>query len=700
MMHRTRSGARHLAIYLAHWAGAHTVSNEELLRRIVKARAEAHQEKLEEHRRLARKAFKTVEKYTRIAEEDGGLTPSAKATLKAAKFEADRNTAALRALGEFVVPNLDPGQVRHRRHRIAAARCTVLAAPAAGIVTLSVTTTWWAAPAAALLGAFGSWARGPRPFQLTTRPVPAELIAETPHVLPPAPTQPVVNSEALPAMPPMPVGPPPGAGAEPDPEPLVDAISEALAACRVIPAGRKVDLLEKPDVQAGHWSAVVRLPNTTGAEFGDVLKARSKVAAELGLDMARLHVEQVKGADGKTVRLIGFDVDPLAEVRLCTADMLADVDVWERGIPVAVDVFGRLLYLRLQDVSILLGGSSRSGKGAALRLIIAGCLLDARVRLHLIDGKHPGQFRWSQLAQTYIYNPKTRAEEAKKKLAGLVAEMASRAGRLASLGIESLAERPDLVGTEGLTLEVVVVDEVSVFTGDPKHGAAITRDLAELAQRGLAFGIILVLATQLNDTTVLPKKITGNVVWRWCMYTTDADDSNTILGKGAAGRGWSTHLLDPNQRGSGILRRDGGFTTLRSLWLDGADMAEVQDMVRALRVQGAVPPPPKPTPQPAPQPAPAAEATDWTVLDRWLTEAAPAPTTQAGPDPKAQAFDLIRQAGPQGIKRAAVADAIGAPANTVGGWLKAWTEQGLIQALGASPHTRYAATDAATDGRQ
>ncbi|WP_327310135.1 FtsK/SpoIIIE domain-containing protein (plasmid) [Streptomyces sp. NBC_01298] len=690
MIARTRSGARHLSIYLAHWAGAHTVSNEELLRRIVKARAEAHQEQVEEHRRLARKAFKTVEKYTRIAEEDGGLTPSAKARLKGAKFEAERHSKALRALGEFDVPNLDPGQVRHRRHRIAAARCAILAAPAAGIVTLSATTTWWAAPAAAMLGAVGSWTRGPKPFVLTTRAVPAELIAETPLVIPTVPAAPSAGELLIPAQPlnPPTVG---GAEADPDPEPLILAISEAMAACKVIPTGRKVVLLERPVVKPGEWSAVVRLPDSTGAEFADVLKARSKVAGELGLDMARLHVEPVPGADGKTVRLIGFDVDPLAQVRLCTAEMLADVDVWKVGIPVAIDVFGRLLYLRLQDVSLLLGGSTRSGKGAALRLIIAGCLLDPRVRLHLADGKHPGQNRWAGLVDTHIFEPKTRAEQLKNKLAALVAEMGSRAGRMATLGIESLAERPDLVGSEGLTLEVVVVDEVSVFTGDSKHGAAITRHLADLAQRGLAFGIILVLATQLNDTTVLPKQITGNVVWRWCMYTMDADESNTILGKGAAGRGWSTHLLDENQRGSGILRRGGKFTTLRSLWLDGSEMAAVQDMVRALRSRGAAV---KTAPAP---PASAVHPTDWRVLDSWLEAAAPAPAGPASADPRrAQALALIRQAGPEGIKRAAVADAIGASATTVGGWLKGWTEQGLIEALGASPHTRYAATD----GRQ
>ncbi|MFZ3475182.1 hypothetical protein ACODT4_39910, partial [Streptomyces sp. 2.9] len=649
-----------------------------LLRRIVKARAEAHQEQVEEHRRLAAKALKTAEKLTRISEEDGGLTPSAKARLKAAKFEAERHAKALRGLGEFDVPNLDPGQVRHRRKRIAAARCAILAAPAAGIVSLSATTTWWAAPAAVMLGAVGSWARGPKPFQLTTRAVPAELIAETPLVIPPVPAPQSAGELLIPAQP---LNPPTAGGAEPDPEPLILAISEAMAACKVIPHGHKVALLEKPDVRPGQWSAVVRLPNTNGADFSDVLKARAKIAGELALDMARLHVEQVVGADGKTVRLTAFDVDPLSQVRLCTVDMLADVDVWEIGIPVAVDVFGRLLYLRLRDVSLFLGGASRSGKGAALRLIIAGCLLDSRVRLHLVDGEHPGQNRWAGLVDSHIYKPETCAEELKNKLAALATEMAERAGRMASLGIESLAERPDLVGTEGLTLEVLVVDEVSVFTGDPKHGAAITRGLAHLAQRGLAFGIILVLANQLNDKTVLPKQILGNVGWRWCMYTMDADESNTILGKGAAGRGWSTHLLSEDQRGSGILRRGGKFVTLRSLWLDGAEMARVQDMVRALRSRRTAvmtaPAPPAPV---APAPVAAVPEANWSVIEGWLTTAAASSSAPAGEDPRrVRALELIRQAGPEGLKRAEVATAIGASATTVGGWLKGWTEQGLVE---------------------
>ncbi|MFG2754697.1 helix-turn-helix domain-containing protein [Streptomyces xanthophaeus] len=714
---RTRSGARHLAIALAHWAGGHTVSNEELLRRIVKARAEAHQEALEEHRRLVLKAHKKATKLTRIAEEDGGLTPAAKAQLKAAVKEAERHTTALRALGEFEVPSLDPGQVRHRRQRIAAARCAVLAAPAAGIATLSVTTAaWWAAPAAAALGMVGAWVRGPRPYDLTVRPVPADLIAETPMVIPPAPHA-AVPAGAAPVAgllaPPMPATAPPGAatvpvapggGGAPADETgqhLVLGLSKALSACRVIPRGRQVALLAAPEITAERWTVVVRLPDDNGATVDKVVAARKDLGGELSLDRARLHVEQVAGADDKTMRVSGFTADPFAEPVLCTPDMLADVDVWEQGIPVAVDAFGRVLFLRLKDVSILLGGSSRSGKGAALRLIIAGCLLDARVRLHLADGKHPGQNRWRGLTASYIWDPDKRAKQLAKRLEALVAEMGVRAARLAELGVESLEERPDLVGTEGLTLEVVVIDEVSAFTLDTKHGKKITRALIQLAARGLAFGIVLILATQLSTAGVLDRLITGNVVWRWCMYATDADGSNSILGKGMAGRGYSAHLLNPQQRGTGLLLREGQVSTVRSLWLDGDHMATVQDMVRALRAPVAQPAAPVPAQQP---PAPAAPApaavpapkVDWSVLEGWLNMAAPGPSAPAGNDPKAKALELIRQAGPQGIKRAEVAGALGASPNTVGGWLKAWTEQGLIEALGAPPHTRYVATD----GRQ
>ncbi|MFD3518489.1 FtsK/SpoIIIE domain-containing protein [Streptomyces sp. NPDC058657] len=712
---RTRSGARHLAKFLTHWAGGHSVSSEELLRRIVKARAEAHQDALEEHRRDIERAHKRATKLRERAEEDGGLVPRDKARLEAAEAEARRAAAMLAALGAFEVPQINPAQVRHSRQRIAAARCTLLAAPVAGIGAATVAGgAWWSGPAAVVLGVAGAWARGPEPLELTTRPVPADLIAATPGVVPPTHTPTPSVGGSVPAgtctapgtpvpVPGAPGGAPGLGGVVPASADMVTALSKALSACRVIPRGTHVTLVEEPEVTEARWTATIRLPNDTGATVEDVVAARKSLGGELELDRARLHVERVDGGDDKTLTISGFTVDPFEKPMVCTADMLGDVDVWDQGIPVAFDAWGRLLYVRLRDVSLLLGGSSRSGKGAALRLIIAGCLLDPRVKLLLADGKHPGQNRWQGLTDCHIHDPQTRAEQLRFALEDLVAEMGERGARLAAAGVESLEERSDLVGSEGLEIQVVVVDEVSVFTTDPKHGKAITRALTDLSARGLALGIVLVLSAQASSVEVISRMISANLVWRWCMYSMTAVESNSILGDGMAGRGYSAHLLPETQRGIGLLRAHGRVITLRSLWLDGDELAKVQDMVRALRGQRGTTltaAPVQVPPAPVKEPVEALPEADWSVVDAWLDAVDVSANDhqddedQGQDDPRSQALEVIRQAGPQGIKRAAVADAIGASPTTVGGWLKTWADEGLVEVLGSPPHTRYAATDA------
>ncbi|MER6218256.1 hypothetical protein ABT213_29920 [Streptomyces sp. NPDC001674] len=176
---RTTSGAGHIAVALAHWAGGHTVSEEELLRRIIKARADAHAEAVDEHQREARRAHKKATKLRRIASEDGGLVPAAQSDLNRAEHEARRHEAALEALGDFEIRDVDPGQIRHRRKRIAALRCTALTLPVAGVVVGS----WLLDGVVLLVSTLGAvsvcWARGNTPFELTVRPVPAELLADS-----------------------------------------------------------------------------------------------------------------------------------------------------------------------------------------------------------------------------------------------------------------------------------------------------------------------------------------------------------------------------------------------------------------------------------------------------------------------------------------------------------------------------------------
>lgn len=180
---RTTAGAGHLAVFTAHWAGGHTISEDELLRRIVKARAEAHAEAVDEHQREARRAHKRATRLRRIAAEDGGLVPAAQSDLDQAEHEARRHQAALDALGDFEIRDVDPGQVTHLRKKIAALRCTALAVPVAGVAVGS----WLLDGVVLLVSALGTvtacFARGDNPIPLTVRPVPAELLAATPRLV-------------------------------------------------------------------------------------------------------------------------------------------------------------------------------------------------------------------------------------------------------------------------------------------------------------------------------------------------------------------------------------------------------------------------------------------------------------------------------------------------------------------------------------
>ncbi|MFF0550804.1 hypothetical protein ACFYUL_17790 [Streptomyces sp. NPDC004311] len=176
---RTTAGAGNIAVFLAHWAGGHTVSEEELLRRIIKARAEAHAEAVDDHQREARRAHKKATKLRRIATEDGGLVPAAQSDLIQAEHEARRHETALEALGDWEITDVDPGQVGHRRKRIAVVRCAALILPVAGVAAGS----WLLDGVVLLVSTLGAvtacWMRGNRPFELSVRPVPAELLAET-----------------------------------------------------------------------------------------------------------------------------------------------------------------------------------------------------------------------------------------------------------------------------------------------------------------------------------------------------------------------------------------------------------------------------------------------------------------------------------------------------------------------------------------
>ncbi|MFI6448514.1 hypothetical protein [Kitasatospora sp. NPDC050543] len=582
---RTGDGAHSLGQWIGHWASTADQSGEEIRRRIVAAQLEGHTERRTE---LAQALAQATKKVVRLEEEatDGGLTQAQRSDLTLTRETARRLEKTLRDMTKVPFRGVQPterqiararsqGRLRRGAALIGAATATVMLVvhqPQIGLLGLLAATglAWWT---------------GGHPPRLTHRPVPQDLLL--PELDPPAKhlaTEGLPEEEVV-------VG---GEDVDQVDPALVCAETErltrAMLAAGVISDGAV--RLAAPDAitrLAGGWMARIVLPKGEGATVETVLPKLERIAGEVGLDRARFFMEPVHasaGGNAKTIAVAAFDADPFIAGKASPLVGATSIDVWTRGIPVAYDAFGQIVHLILKDTSLALAGASRTGKGAALRGIIGGALLDLRVNVRLVDGKSPGQDRWRNLAATFIDEPGTKgAKRTRHLLEAEVKEMGRRAAILKKRGMEQIDD-PALIAELG-GLELIVIDEVQALTSDKKHGNAIKTALSSLAARGLAFGIILVVATQVatkGQDGVLPRLVTGNIAWKWSMRVTETAESNMALSPGAAGAGWDASKLDPSVKGMGILFGETGYRRIRSLWIDGTDMHQLIANVTAARV--------------------------------------------------------------------------------------------------------------------
>ena len=115
---------------------------------------------------------------------------------------------------------------------------------------------------------------------------------------------------------------------------------------------------------------------------------------------------------------------------------------------------------------------------------------------------------------------------------------------------------------DGFALHVVPIDELAVFTTGKSRAAKAAAEefqdrAMDLARRGRAAGIILLAATQRPSTDIVPSSLRSQFPYRWAFRCGAPEDSDTILGRRWAARGWSTDTVDAADRGVGLLRHQG-----------------------------------------------------------------------------------------------------------------------------------------------
>ena len=304
------------------------------------------------------------------------------------------------------------------------------------------------------------------------------------------------------------------------------------------------------------------------------LAARTEPLA-VALGAASVRIRENRTAAGRA-QLIVANLDPLSGAPIPWPWIEVERSHLWGGVPLGHDEDDGLVVLELAGHHLLLGGEPGAGKSNALSLVVASAALDPEVEMWCFDGKLVELAMWQNCARRFVG---ANVEEATEALGELRTEMEARYALLLAQGLRKVDRET------GLGLIVVVIDELALYT----QGKGKTRDefcevLRDIVARGRAAGIVVVAATQKPSSDVVPTSIRDLFGCRLAMRCSTRDASDTVLGAGWAGEGYSASDLDPVHRGVGYLLAEGAVPRrMRSFVLEDRHLHELVRRAEILR---------------------------------------------------------------------------------------------------------------------
>lgn len=209
------------------------------------------------------------------------------------------------------------------------------------------------------------------------------------------------------------------------------------------------------------------------------------------------------------------------------------------AIPVGVDGAGRAVSLPLRGLgNVVIGGLPNYGKSELLGSMAAGLLRQdprgERSQLAVVDMKLVSFGNMPALA-ALRWPVATDIDEAHEIIAAVRAECAQRYVALREAGARTLEEYETRTG-ERLPYVTVLIDEIADLTCDDDRGRR-ERFLAsamELARKGRAAGVGLVMATQRPSVDVLPSSLRNLAGAAVAFKVQRNHDSIAVLGEPGA----------------------------------------------------------------------------------------------------------------------------------------------------------------------
>jgi S-DNA-T family DNA segregation ATPase FtsK/SpoIIIE len=338
------------------------------------------------------------------------------------------------------------------------------------------------------------------------------------------------------------------------------------------------------------YLAIIDLP--AGVTAAMMMERRVQVAGSPALRMPLDQVWLKPGAHAGQLHMWVGD-KPVSHMKQPAWPLLKSgrADIF-KPLPFATDERNHPLSGLIMFVSVLIGAIPRMGKTFVLRLLMLAAALDPRVEIWAADLKGTGDLRmFERISRRYfVGDDDDEILALLTALRDLVAEMRRRAKVLRSLPPEVCPESkvtPELAADKSLGLHPIVVgiDECQVMFTHPEHGKEFDALCTDLAKRGPALGIILMLATQRPDAKSTPTGISGNVGARICLKVMGQQENDMILGTSMYKNGYRATQFTMADKGMGI---SVGFfdepTIVRIHYVDAPTAERVID--RALQLRG------------------------------------------------------------------------------------------------------------------
>jgi S-DNA-T family DNA segregation ATPase FtsK/SpoIIIE len=211
----------------------------------------------------------------------------------------------------------------------------------------------------------------------------------------------------------------------------------------------------------------------------------------------------------------------------------------EAAFPLGLDIDGRVFWVDLAEpimTSILIGGTSGSGKSVLLRAVVISLLLCSppdSLSFTLID---PKRVTFTDMKTLRCLEEGTillDTDMAMEALQTTVEEMERRYVLMEEAGV------PDIAGynekaPEKLKRRVLIIDEYADMIVSSQTRAALELFVQRICQKGRAAGIHLILATQRPDAKVVTGIIKANLQLRVALKVTSKANSQIILGEGVS----------------------------------------------------------------------------------------------------------------------------------------------------------------------